>query len=78
MANGTNKGGAQRGEAVAIRTTTCSICGEQVTNRKSFAVSGSRVCKSHSFSAQQVALWDAQKRMGVELTLIAPPQAQAA
>ena len=79
MANGTNKGGAIRGDKVEIKTTTCAICCDQVSNRKSFAVANGRVCKSHSFSAQQKGLWEAQKRMGVELTLltIAPPRMQA-
>ena len=78
MANGTNKGGAIRGEAVEIKTTSCAICCESVSFRKSFQVANGRVCKSHSFSTQQQALWEAQKRMGVELTLltIAPPRMQ--
>jgi hypothetical protein len=78
MANGTNKGGKARGDKVEIRTSACLVCGETVTNRKSFAISGGRICKAHTFSARQMGLWQAQKRMGKPLTLVDEAVAQVA
>ena len=49
MANGTNKGGKARSEAVNTTTATyeCPICGDMNTKRKSFEVRGARFCKVH-------------------------------
>jgi len=70
MASGTNRGGHLKGEAKGVITTTCGLCGSEVTKRKSFAVDDIRVCKNHTFTAQQMGLWQAQKRMGAPLTLL--------
>lgn len=60
MANGTNRGGERRHEPKGIKSTICTICGEEVTNRKSIAVPGNgRICKSHT---RAVALVRAQMR----------------
>jgi hypothetical protein len=49
MANGTNKGGKSRGEAINTTTASfeCPICGAMNTKRKSFEVRGARFCKVH-------------------------------
>jgi len=67
--NGTTKGGALRGEAKGIATVTCAVCGGVINKRQTMGVEGVRVCKGHSWSAKQTALWDAQKRAGLALCL---------
>ena len=71
MSMNTNRGGAMRGEAKGIRTTTCMICGEQVSNRKSVAVQDGRICKAHPEAAKVVALNAARMRSGQAAVLLA-------
>jgi hypothetical protein len=65
MANGTNKGGKQRHADTPIRTTTCIVCGEEVTNRKSRAHSrGGRYCKHHGDDMSVLCVMSYRKKKG--------------
>lgn len=63
MAKGTNKGGARRHDSKTIRTTTCIVCGNEVTYRKSRQHQrGGRYCKTHGDDVSVLQVISYRKR----------------
>lgn len=71
MSMNTTRGGRQRGESKGVQTTTCAICGQQVNKRRSLAVQGGRICRTHPQAAKIEALNAARLRARQPIALVA-------